>query len=232
MNLGAWRAATSGEINTGQLPAGASLRQVVTAGGDRKQKVLKKASAPETVTTTGNPVIQGNDDGSKTYTFLGGGTGSMRVLSRTGNVVHENQDYTSAYNVDYKVSSFSYGVKKAGTVCIYSNGAWTPVAGGGSNVWYSNVSYSKSTLTVTGVDTGAGSAQLKFTPNDSSGGGGTVKVTPYTKEETTDQAFGYYTHIPASAEAASKAFLVQQGSAAAQNFAFDMDDADVDFAVE
>lgn len=221
MNLGAWRAATSNEINTGQLPAGASLRQVITAGGDRKQKVLKKASSPGTVTTTGSPDKTENTDGSTTYTFLGGGTGSMRVLSRTGNVVHENQDYTSAYNVDYKVSSFSYGVRKAGTVCIYSNGAWTPVEGGGSNVWYSNVNYSKSTLTVTGVDTGAGSAQLKFTPNDSSGGGGTVKVTPYTKEETTDQAFGYYIHVPASAESESKVFLVQEAGNEAQNFAFD-----------
>ena len=220
MNLGAWRAATQNEINTGQLPAGASLRQVITAGGDRKQKVLKKASSPGTVTTTGNPGKTENADGSTTYTF-GAGSPAMQVLSRTGNTVWENKEYSTAFTVDYTVSSFSYGRKVAGTVCILKNGVWTPVEGGGSNVWYSGISYAKSTLNVTGNDTGAGSAVLKFTPKVPSQGGGTVKITPYTKEETTDQAFGYYVHIPASAESERKVFLVQEAGSEAQNFAFD-----------
>lgn len=195
---------------------------MITAGGDRTQKVLKKASTPETVTTTGNPVIQGNDDGSKTYTFLGGGTGSMRVLSRTGNVVHENRDYESAYEVTYTVSSadtVKYQMYTKG-----SSGTYYPWAGG---TLY--VNYKKSTLAVTGVDTGSGSAQLKFTPNAPGGDGGSVTVVPSTPEETTDQKFGYFTHIPASAESQERTFLVQQ-STAVQNFAFDgMDDLDIDF---
>lgn len=223
VNLGTWRAATSGEINTGQLPAGASLRQVITAGGDRTQEVLTAESVAEVVTTTGSPTVTTNNDGSKTYTF-GAGSPAMQVLPRTGNVIHENEEYNSAFTVNYKVSSFTYAAKKAGTVCIYSNGAWTPVEGGGSNVWYSGVNYSKSTLTVTGVDTGDGSAALTFTPKAPSQGGGTVRVMPSVPERTTTQKYGYYLHIPASAEEVSKVFLVQQDSAATQNFAFDIDE--------
>lgn len=229
MNLGTWRAATSTEINTGQLPAGASLRQVITAGGDRKQKVLKKASSPEIVTTTGNPGKTQSTDGSTIYTFGAGGPGTMHVKSTVGGAVVESQDYSSAYTVTYKVSGYDGSL--SGIVCKRdANGKYSPVGDPTYRTWY--FGYRKSTLSVTGVDTGAGSATLTFTPKAPNQGGGTVKVTPYTKEETTDQTFGYYTHIPASAEAASKAFLVQQGSAAAQNFAFDMDDTDVDFAVE
>lgn len=210
MNLGAWRPATDGEYNTGHLPAGASLRQVITAGGDRTQTILTAASSAETVTVvSGNPSISYNADGSKNYIFSGGSGGGMTVLSRTGNVVHENQTYYGAYTVNYAVSSFTYSNKLAGTVCTYSNGAWKPVPGGGSNVWYSGVSYSKSTLSVSGVDTGSGSAILTFTPKAPSGGGGTIKVKSYTPEKTTTQKYGYYTHIPASGEEQTKTFLVQ-----------------------
>lgn len=85
VNLGAWRASTSGEINTGQLPAGASIRQVITAGGDRTQTILTQASSAETVTiVSGDPSISYNADGSKNYIFSAGSSGGMTVLSRTG----------------------------------------------------------------------------------------------------------------------------------------------------
>lgn len=222
MNLGAWRAATDSEINTGQLPTGASLRQVITVGGDRKQKVLKKASSPGTVTTTGNPDKTENDDGSTTYTFGAGGPGTMHVKSTVGSSVVESQDYSSPYTVTYKVSGYDGSL--SGIVCKRdANGKYSPVGDPTYRTWY--YGYRKSTLSVTGVDTGAGSAELTFTPKAPSQGGGTVKITPYKKEETTDQAFGYYIHIPASAESESKVFLVQEAGSEAQNFAFEgMDD--------
>lgn len=228
MNLGTWRAATDNEINTGHVPDGATLRQVITVGGDKEQKVVKKDSVAEVVTTTGSPTVTTNDDGSKTYTF-GAGSPAMQVLSKTGNTVWENKEYSSAFTVDYKVSSFSYGGKVAGTVCILSNGVWTPVENGDSNVWYKGISYSKSTLKVTGNDTGGGSAVLKFTPKAPSQGGGTVKITPSVPEETTTQKYGYFTHIPASAEEDTKVFLTQKETTAVQNFAFEgMDDFEFD----
>ena len=146
----------------------------------------------------------------------------MHVKSTVGNSVVESQDYTSEYKVTYKVSRYDGSL--SGIVCTRdANGKYSPVGDPTYRTWY--YGYKKSTLSVTGVDTGAGSAEFTFTPKAPSQGGGTVKITPYKKEETTDQAFGYYIHIPASAESESKVFLVQEAGSEAQNFAFDgMDD--------
>lgn len=206
VNLGTWRAATDSEYNTGHLPAGATLRQVITAGGDRTQTILTQASSAETVTiVSGDPSISYNADGSKNYIFSAGSSGGMTVLSRTGNVVHENQTYYGAYTVNYKVSSYTTSL--SGIVCTRdANGKYSPVGDPTYRTWYAG--YSKSTLSVSGVDTGSGSAILTFTPKAPSGGGGTIKVKSYTPEKTTTQKYGYYTHVPASGVEQTKTFLV------------------------
>lgn len=69
----------------------------------------------------------------------------------------------------------------------------------------------------------ASSATISYqvsTPPSGGGGGGTIKVLPYTPETTTEQKYGYFTHIPASAESVTKTFLAQI-DAAVQNLAFD-----------
>lgn len=87
------------------------------------------------------------------------------------------------------------------------------------------------------MDTGSGSAKLVFTPRG--GGGGSVTVIPYkpetvarkvlqpatlTPEESRDRKWGYYTRVPGSAVEQTKTFLVQGGTTALQNFAFDMEE--------
>ena len=225
MNLGTWRAATANEISTGHLPDGATLRQVITVGGDKEQKVVKTGSVAEVVTTTGNPTVTTSDDGSKTYTF-GAGSPAMQVLSQTGNTVWENKEYSTAFTVDYKVSSYSTSL--SGIVCTRdANGNYSPAGDPTYRTWFSG--YKKSTLKVTGNDTGDGSAVLKFTPKAPSQGGGTVKITPSVPEETTTQKYGWFTHIPASVEEDTKVFLTQKETTAVQNFAFEgMEDFEFD----
>lgn len=222
VNLGTWRPATDGEINTGQLPTGASLRQVITVGGDREQRILTAPSKAGSVTHTGNPTIYENADGSTSYTFPAGGPGTMHVKSTAGSTVFEDKDYSTEYTVTYKVSGYDGSL--SGIVCKRdSNGRYSPVGDPTYRTWY--YGYRKSTLSVTGVDTGSGSAKITFTPKAPNQGGGTVVVTPYTPEKTKSQKYGYFVYIPASAEEESRVFLVQEAAQQAQNFAFDgMDD--------
>lgn len=230
MEAGEFRRATDTEIESGQLPAGASLLRVITVGGDRSQKLLKTASKPEDVTVTAGTVnVTFGDDGSTTYTFGSGSSGGMNVVSRTGNVVHENKTYWSGYTVDYKVSSVTGS--KTGVVCYRNaSGTYLPVGGDTTSRTY-YYGYQKSTLTVTGADTGSGSAILVFTPNAPSGGGGSIKYMPSVREVAEDQKFGYYTYTPGSGEPETRTFLVQ-GAAAVQNFAFDgMDDLEYELEV-
>lgn len=210
-----WRASTSTELN-GQLPTGASLYRVITAGGDTTQYVRTAASVAEKVVASGSYTYSIDDNGVKTFTFSGTSGKSMNVYTVANGSVVENKDWSSAYQVNYKVSSAT----QVTTTLYYKNTAgnyvqWT------SGTLYRN--YTKSTLSVSGTDTGSGSATLLFTPNEISAPGGYVKVTPYTPETVTEQKVGYYTRIPASANEETKTFLVQ-GSTATQSFAFEIDE--------
>lgn len=199
---------------------------MITAGGDREQKILTQASSAEVVTVVkGDPSITYNADGSKNYIFSGGG--AMHVKSTAGGTTVEDQDYSSAYTVDYKVSGYDGSL--SGVVCTRdANGNYSPAGDPTYRTWY--YGYRKSTLSVSGADTGSGSASIVFTPKASSQGGGTLKVKPYTPEKTATQKYGYYVHVPGSGEEESKVFLVQQASAAVQNFAFEgMEDLDMDY---
>lgn len=205
MNLGTWRAATDSEYNTGHLPAGATLRQVITAGGDREQRILTSPSKAGRVTYTGNPTIYENADGSTSYTFPAGGPGTMHVKSTAGSTVIEDKDYSTEYTITYKVSGYDGAL--SGVVCSRNGaGVYKPVGDPTYRTWY--YGYRKSTLSVTGVDIGSGSATITFTPKAPNQGGGTVVVKPYTPEKTKAQKYGYYTHIPASGEEQTKTFLV------------------------
>ena len=182
------------------------MRQVITAGGDREQQVLTAKSTAEVIKITGNPTITKNADGSTTYTFPAASVGTMNVKSVAGGTTVENKDYSTAFTVDYKVSSYSMSM--SGIVCTRNaNGKYSPVGDPTYRTWYAG--YKKSTLSVSGVDTGSGSATLTFTPKAPSQGGGTVRITPSTPEKTKTQKYGYYTHVPASGEEQTKTFLVQ-----------------------
>lgn len=208
-----WRASTSSELN-GQLPTGASLYRVITAGGDTTQYIRTAASTASKCVTSGTYTASKDGD---TLIFDFGATGKMHVKSST-----EDAYWTSAYTVNYKVSSFSYGATYTG-VYYYKNsyGGYTALNGGASQKYYTGVSYTKSTLSVSGTDTGSGSATIVFTPIST--GGGTVKYTPSVAETVTEQKVGYYTRIPASAEEETKTVLAQ-GSTATQSFAFEIEE--------
>lgn len=197
---------------------------MITAGGDTTQYVRTAASVAEKVVASGSYTYSIDDEGVKTFTFSGTSGKSMNVYTVADGSVVENKDWSSAYQVNYKVSSFSYSATYTG-VYYYKNsyGGYTALNGGVSQTYYTGVSYSKSTLSVSGTDTGSGSATLLFTPNEISAPGGYVKVTPYTPETVAEQKVGYYTRIPASAEEETKTFLVQ-GSTATQSFAFEIEE--------
>lgn len=203
-----WRASTSSELN-GQLPTGASLYRVITEGGDTTQYIRTAASTASKCVTSGTYTTSKDGD-TLIFDFPAGG--GMNVLSTVGGNTVENAHWEDPYTVDYKVSK---AYKASQTFYILESGQY--VKYGGTLYNY----YEKSTLVVSGKDTGNGSATLKFTPKSS--GGGTVKYTPSVAETVTAQKVGYYTRIPASAEEETKTFLTQ-GSTATQNFAFEVDD--------
>lgn len=199
VNLGAWRAATSNEINTGQLPAGASLRQVITAGGDREQRILTAASKAGKVAYSGTPDVIENADGSTSYVFSTQASGYGKSSCSTSGIP------------DCGSGSGRFVITPNGANSIFVT-AYNGSSGQAANKYWSGY---------------AGSATIDYrvsTPPTVSGGGSVV-VTPYTPEKTTKQKYGYYVHIPASAESESKVFLVQEAGSEAQNFAFEgMDD--------
>ncbi len=201
MNLGTWRAATANEINTGQLPTGASLRQVITAGGSRSQRVLKTASKPEVVTVvSGDPSITYNADGSKNYIFSGGsGSGYAKSTCSTSGIP------------DCGSGSARFVIQPNGANSVLITAYKGSSGYAGSQYW-------------SGYCAGATIDYRVSTAPSGGGGGGTIKVKSYTPEATAEQKYGYYVHVPASAEEQTKVFLVQQGSTAAQNFAFDIDE--------
>lgn len=191
-------------------------------------------SSPQSVSFTGSPVI-GSSGKATTYKYNGTVNSRMNVHSYNGSGgTVENNNYTGAYEVNYNVSTAYqvnltlYYKKSNGTYAQYPNTCY--------------YGYKKSTLTVTGADTGSGSAKLVFTPQNVSWNSGVVSVTPYTPEvvrakkikqgvltqaTTRDIKYDYYTYIPSAAEVSSGTFLVQGASTAVQNFAFNgMDDID------
>lgn len=249
-----FRASTGDEIN-GHLPANATMGRFIHAGGSEAIKELTayasvtaatlvdmedgdagtpiyvrtSKSTAEEVTYTGSPNIATDSSGKKAYSYSGSVAGVMNVRTNV-----ENKDYSSAYTVKYTVSSAT----KYGST-LYSKDS--------NGNYYVNrqtfyTGYRKSTLEVTGRDTGSGSATLVFTPKSKNWSSGVVTVKPYTPEivraqkikqgvltqaTTRDLKYDYFTYIPSAAEESSGTFLVQGASTAVQNFAFDgMDDID------
>lgn len=248
-----FRASTGDEIN-GHLPVNATMGRFIHAGGASTIKeitayasvtdatlvdmedgdagspiyVRTTKSSPQSVAYTGSPVI-GSSGAATTYQYAGTANSKMNVhtYNGSGNTV-ENNTYGSAYTVNYTVSTAHqvnltlYYKKSDGTYARYPNTCY--------------YGYKKSTLAVTGTDTGSGSAKLVFTPQQVSWKSGVVTVTPYTPEvvrakkikqgvltqaTTRDLNYDYFTYIPSVAEESSGTFLKQSGSTAVQNFAFD-----------
>lgn len=254
-----FRASTGDEIN-GHLPANATMGRFIHAGGASTIKELTAyasvtdatlvdmedgdagspiyvrttKSSPQSVAYTGSPAI-GSSGAATTFQYTGSVNSKMNVhtYNGSGNTV-ENNTYGSAYTVNYTVSTAHqvnltlYYKKSNGTYAQYPNTCY--------------YGYKKSTLAVTGTDTGSGSAKLVFTPKNVSWNSGVVSVTPYTPEvvrakkikqgvltqaTTRDIKYDYYTYIPSAAEVSSGTFLVQGASTAVQNFSFDgIDDID------
>lgn len=210
-----WRESSATELN-GQLPSGASLYRVITEGGGEIQYVRTAASVASKCVTSGTYTTSKDGD-TLVYTFTASGKMNVKSTNAGGSTV-ENKDYTTAYTVNYKVSTATqvsgqadFYVKTGSTYQKYSGTLWT--------------GYQKSTLTVSGTDTGSGNATLTFTPGAT--GGGTAKYTPSVAETVSTQKWGYYTRIPASATEETKTFLVQGSTTATQNFAFDIEDEDL-----
>ena len=175
-------------------------------------------STAQTVTYTGSPTVTG--DGKKTYSFSGKSSGLMNVYSTAGGATVENQNYSSRYRVSYNVSSASYF---ADTVWLRQNGQYKAFSGG---FWRN---YNKSTLVVSGVDTGSGSATLDFTPVGQTVDAGSITVTPYTPETVVKRVLQPAELIPAELEEIKGTTVTVLASTVTpvQNFAFDgMDDLD------
>ena len=236
-----FRVSTGDELN-GHLAANARIGRFIHAGGASTIKELTayasvtdatlvdmedgdpgspiyvrtSKSSPQSVAYTGSPAI-GSSGAATTYQYAGTVNSKMNVhtYNGSGNTV-ENNTYGSAYQVDYTVSTAYpvnltlYYKKSNGTYAQYPNTCY--------------YGYKKSTLTVTGTDTGSGSAKLVFTPQKVNWNSGVVTVTPYTPEvvraqkikqgvltQATTRAlnWSYYTYIPSAAETETKTFLAQ-----------------------
>lgn len=240
-----FRASTGDEIN-GHLAANAVMKRVIGSGEAGTINVLTAEatmtaaylrdwqsydsgvlsdiwvrtanSSPQVVTYTGSPVME-SSDGATTYKYTGTTGGNMNVhtykgADGSGGTV-ENNNYTSAYEVKYTVSSATQY-----TSTLYSKDS--------NGNYYVNrqtfyTGYRKSTLTVTGTDTGSGSAKLVFTPRGETWNSGVVSVKPYTAEKvarkvlqpavlkqatTRELNWSYYTYIPSAAETETKTFLM------------------------
>lgn len=155
----------------------------------------------------------------------------MNVHTYNSDGTVENNNYTGIYEVNYNVSTAYetnlklYYQKSDGTYAEYTN-----------KLYYG---YKKSTLTVSGIDTGSGSAKLVFTPKGETWNSGKVSIVPYTPEtvarkvlqpasltpeKVSTQKWSYFTRLDSTAEEESKTVLAQSGSTAMQNFAFDMEE--------
>lgn len=197
--------------------------------------VRNSASLPPTVSYTGSPIISTNSDtGAKTYSYTGVTDGRMNVHTYNGSGgTVENNNYTGAYQVNYNVSTAYtvnntlYYKKSDGTYAQYPN-----------TVYYG---YKKSTLTVSGIDTGSGSATLVFTPMGETWNSGKVSIAPYTPEtvarkvlqpasltpeKVSTQKWSYFTRIDSTAEEETKTLLAH-GTTSVQNFAFEIDEDDL-----
>ena len=178
------------------------MRQVITAGGDRSQRILKTPSKAEVVTITrGDPSISYNADGSTNYIFSGGnGSGYTKSTCSTSGIP------------DCGSGSARFVIQPNGANSVLVTAYKSSSGYAGSQYWSGY----------------CGSATIDYrvsTAPSGGGGGGTVKVKPYTPETTTEQKYGYYVHVPASADAETKFFLTQSG-AATQNLAFDAESID------
>lgn len=180
--------------------------------------VRTASSKPQVVTYTGTPTITG--DGRKTYSFSGKSSGLMNVYSTSGSVTNENKNYSERYRVSYNVSSADYFAQ---TVYLKVASGYKAFTG----PFYRN--YHKSTLVVTGVDTGSGSATLDFTPLGQTVDAGSVTVTPYTPETVVKRVLQPAELIPEKVEEieGTTITVLAQTVTPVQNFAFDgMDDLD------
>ena len=235
-----FRASTGDEIN-GHIAANAVMKRVIGSGegstinvltgyasvtnatlvdmedGDAGTPIYVRTSksTAQSVSYTGSPVI-GSSGAATTYKYTGttGGRMNVHTYNGSGGTV-ENNNYTGAYEVNYNVSTAYqvnltlYYKKSNGTYAQYPNTCY--------------YGYKKSTLTVTGTDTGSGSAKLVFTPKGETWNSGVVSVTPYTPEvvraqkikqgvltQATTRAlnWSYYTYIPSAAETETKTFLM------------------------
>ena len=148
---------------------------------------------------SGDPSITYNADGSKNYIFSGGsGSGYVKSTCSTSGI----PDCGSG----------------SARFVITPNGANSILV-----VAYQGASGQATTQYWSGYASSA-TIDYRVSTAPSGSGGGTIKIKPSVPEKTTTQKFGYYVHVPASAEEQTKVFLVQQGSTAAQNFAFDFED--------
>lgn len=231
-----FRESTGDEIE-GHLPAAAVMKRVIGSGEGGDIKVLTAyasvtdaelvdmedgdAGAPiyvrtsksqaEEVTYTGSPTIATDSYGKTAYSYSGTASGLMNVKTNA-----ENKDYSSAYTVTYKVSSATQ--YKSALYSKDSNGNYYE----NRQTFYTG--YKKSTLTVTGTDTGSGSATLVFTPKSKNWSSGVITVKPYSPETvvakkikqgkltqatTRDLDWSYYTYLPSAAEEESKTILAK-----------------------
>lgn len=212
------------KIKVQKEPAGikaAELREF--RDGDTVYYNVRTAPSKEqTVTYTGSPTVTG--DGKKTYSFSGKSSGLMNVYSTAGGSTVENSNYSGRYRVSYNVSSAS----------VYGHPVYVKTQAGTyvkqSGTFYTN--YKKSTLVVSGVDTGSGSATIDFTPIGQTVNAGSVTVTPYTPETVVKRVLQPAELIPAELEeieGTTVAVLAQNTVTQVQNFAFDgMEDLDME----
>ena len=231
VNPGLWRKSTDDEVNTWNLPDGAEMHPVITSDGNRKQKILKKPSEPETIAITGNPTVTKNADGSTTYTFTGGSYTASRLTTIDKSQYEDNGNSQGASQVIRRLTAFGTSVRKPANPTkatrIYGRNVGSQVITPGSYGYFSPSSDNIYDCTTWAYYYEAPQYDYVgyFASTGSSGSGGTVKVTPSKPEETIDQLYDYYTHATGSAESETKTVLAQATVTPVQNFAFDgMDD--------
>ncbi len=210
--------------------------------------VRTAASKPPTVNTTGSPSVT-NGTGYTTYSFSGGSKGRAALkridynayvdsgnlqgcdtaiaytTTTLPNAVSKPANPTKVKSVTGKYYGQPRQLKYGDSIQITAN----------SNNLYDCTTwencYQASGVSRSSIAMGA------YVNGGSSSSGGSVTVNNYTPEvvskkvlqpaslnpeKTRDRNWCYYTRVPGSAETKTKTFLVQGGTAALQNFAFDM----------
>lgn len=265
-----YRKSTADEIN-GHLPANAIMRQTVYIGGSKLRYVMDylptvtnaelvdmedgdsgdpiyvrtSKSEAETVSYTGDPTIDTDTDGKKTYKYMGGTYVPSKLKSINKSQWEDYGNAQGATSVIKRLVSVGKAVSrpanptKAKVPSGYRYQKYLPVSDTWIDVtipsnWYDCTTweyyYPYPEYDYLGY----------FASSGDPGGGGSVTVTPYTPEIVraqkikqgelvtsgiTTQRYDYFTYIPSAAENVTKTFLVQGASTAVQNFAFDgMDD--------